>query len=162
MHSIYKDNKTITLTNIHDINTKNDFYYYYYYYYYLKGDIHEVGVELRSICMCLGLWVCPLQHMGHIHSTGVFFCHRRLWDTQTINKVIFLTSGPLKTGRKYALPPIVSEVKQLSCIVILMLENCVIKYFDGQLHANIYAPTDHLKEGKQWMKIKGIHFSWMN
>lgn len=44
--------KTTALTSLHDVTIPNDFFYYNYY---LNGDIHYVGMQLRSICMCLGL-----------------------------------------------------------------------------------------------------------
>lgn len=45
---------------------------------------------------------------------------------------------------------------------ILLLENCVMEYLNGQLHANKCAAADNWKELKQQMKIKGINFSLMN
>lgn len=44
--------ETMALTSLHDVTITNDFFYYNYY---LNGDIHDVGMQLRSICMCLGL-----------------------------------------------------------------------------------------------------------
>lgn len=47
---------------------------------YLQGDIHDIGVDLRSVCVRLRLGVRPLQHVGHIHSAGLLLRHRRLRD----------------------------------------------------------------------------------
>lgn len=48
---------------------------------YLQGDIHDVGVDLRSVGVCLRLGVRPLQHVGHVHGAGLLLRHRRLRDT---------------------------------------------------------------------------------
>lgn len=112
---------------------------FFFFFIYLKGDIHDIGVELGSICVCLRLWVCPLQHVGHTHSAGVFLCNWRLWETQLKS-----TFFDWRTTEE----PVLLDIWTLRALV---LKNCVNSSRDSfvQQQINKWTKTaDEHKRGK--------------